>query len=1392
MAKIGVNDDTGNFLDMSGVSQALNEDNHYEYDPSVTYTDPESDNDPRWDNSVVGNGSEGNAPSFLDTMLDNFLDSVTNTGIASALQLIWGQVAHTEHVFQGRKLSSSDVDYVKNALADDEDAQNFVLSHAIDPENARWLVNQKLVDKRRREEVEQWRAGNQSTVERFLMGTAGATGLLLDPINLIPVGKAIQGVKMAGRLGEGLTNLSKAREIAGYASEIGAVNSATVVADDYLRKNAGGQKVNYGFDAAIGFMVGATLGAAGGYFKSLGRGTEAAEQAGKLDVLETRAYEDAADVGSKVAHNKEGKISDTYSDVSRHHQPEFADAVKSKMYDSFVANKRVIAAPSSAIRQIVRDKSGIEVPESARALYVPNEDYAVVFTDKVKPEEVESVLTHEFGVHAGLQKAMGDKAYTRLMDNVSKWASREGSVFHEARQNVDTYDPEEILAKVIEDGKLDGKSWKDLKQSMNKVLRGEGSSIQLNTKQVKSIMEEQAALQKSPTGYYVNADGSTSFAGIRYSQDNMVNPQNLARYIELEQNITRNTQSDVFNHLPDVIANPLRKISKGMEQGIFGQGVNSLSNTERRYVTQIWQDARGRGLGNVNNITAEENKFRLVNLLTHDYAKYGATRASWCLKNRHIGVAGQAMFDKMVTNAYNAKYAFNKSTIIENLPEEVNKAVEQMQAFRERMITLGMRSAADVGSAAKSLIDKDWYTVDDELHRQVDRDLIIKLAGHFNKKEEMVDFLEDYIRKGVTQDKFEVIRQKLERNIVMENKKIERANNNIPTGSNRQPQALKPVKVTDDEVNQFIDENARGVAEGWSKGSFDPADPSNLGSLGNLDFLKARMPLDTTHVMKLPDGNDFSFDNNLRDYDMDGHILKNINRFAGEAALRNVFESQKELDGFLEKVKGELSVAKDYHKANRASADSDYKNLVGAIAEFRGTRPPDEIGMGRMTAVSKILRNLAYTKNGANMGFNQIGEAGGTIAYGGAAQLFHVFPPLGRFIERVKMGQETAQTLRDADDYIFGSTLENEIWTMHWGDRSIRDALTADSLIDRGLTFVGDMSANLGKITSTVNCLPKMTDAMVRGLRTQTMMDSIRAAYGMKVSTKIPIIGKEFRNPFSTSKLKAAHVSKDDFEAIKENLKKYTTMKDDQVTDFDYRSWQHEDTNTFMQWYGLIQNQAERGIVSASKQGNKNLLKNSSPLWQMFFQFKDYNLRAINAQTFRAMTAGDLDDAMATGLSVIMNMAAYAGRIGLTVGSLKAMGADKKAKDYYDQMFAPDTLQRAAATRSTILGSPLSFANDFYEAAMGAPSIRTTVDRSNKKQKDRTASDILGDMVAQLPAVREGANYTLDVIHAFNHATDDKFTKRDFSNMMRILPVPNMIPFYSYTNSLLEHSNLRK
>ena len=1383
---IGVNNATGDFMDMTGISQAAQEITHHEYDPEATYTDPNAS--PRWVENTADD--EDPDPSFLKVALDNFLDTITNTGIADALQVMWGGLAHTSSFsdfLQPKKATKADIDYVKNALPDDEDAQQYVLAHGRDSEEIQWLVNQKLVDKKRREEIAQWRAGNQSIVEHAIVGVAGFAGSFADPLMYIPIGTAARGLKMADRLGDGLLNLSKAKEVARYAAEVGTANTAVVMADDVLRQQAGGEKPNYGFDAAVALLTGTALGATGGMVKALRRGGETLDHTNKLDALETKAYEDTAGMpeareAQRLAKGEKAH-NETYDNVAAYHQADFADVAKSKLYDKLVESKRLIAAPSATIRQLIRDTSGIEIPENAKAIYVPNEDYAILLTDKLKPHEVEPVLLHEFGVHAGLEKAMGEKAYARLLKMVDKEASKEGTVFNEARKLADTYDPEEVLAKVVEDGKLGDSTWKEIKNAFNKHLKGE-SSITLSLKQVKDIVTEQAKAVRNPEAYHVNPDGSTAFAGLRFSKDNILNPENLGRFIQLEERVTQDTQRDLFTHLPDILANPLRKVTKWVEQGIFGQGINSVSNTLRRVTPQIWQDARGRGLGYVPTITAEENKHRIMNILIHDYEAYANTRLEWCKKNRHIGLAGQMMFDKMVTNAYNAKYAFNTSNVMKDLPEEVTKAVEQMHALREDTIMLGKRSATDVASTSDNLIDPKWYSVDDEMHRRIDTDQLSKLAAHFNTKDDMVDFLEKYIRDAITPEKFEVIREKLKRPIAIENAHRKEYNAHRPI--NKKDKPLLDETVTDEEVKDFIDQHARQTAEGWCTGAFDPADPANLSSIGNLDFLRARMPLDTTHIAKLPDGTDFSFDNNLRDYDLDKITLKNISRFAGEASLKNVFNSQRDLETFFKEVGEELDLAHKHHQINGRTRSKEYNDLTHAIAEFRGTRSPDEIGIGRAGAVMKILRNLAYVKNGANMGINQIGEAGGTIAYGGASQLFHIFPPLGRFIEQVKLGKVSQQTLRDADDYIFGSPLETQIWNMNWGDRTIRDALTTNNLIDRGITFIGDMSANLGKVTSTVNFLPKMTDAMVRGMRVQAMVDSIRSAYGQQV-------GNALRKPFSEAKLKASHITPEDAEAIKQKLKEYTKMDNKgNLTEFNFQDWQKDDPYTFIKWYGLIQNQAERAIVSSVKQGNKNLLKNSSQITQMIFQFKDYNLRAINAQTLRAMTAADIDDALATGLSVALNTATYAGRVGLTIGALKAAGADKKAKEYYDSMMDNDTLVRAAATRSTMIGSPLSFGNDLYEALAGAPSVRTTVQRRSARPKERTASDIAGDFFAQLPAIREASNYTLDVYRAFDHASDDKFTKRDFSKMLRLLPVPNMIPFYALTNSLVENSDFRR
>lgn len=1341
----------------------------------------EQNQDPTW------NDYEGPSQklSFWDVLSSNFMDSFTSTGVAQVAQMLWGNLAHSSnHAFGMDPVTQEDIDYVKNALPNDKDAQRFVLLNGRDSEEIKWLVNQKLVDKERRAKVEQWRASNEWGLQKAMTYVAGAAGTMLDPMMLIPVGGEINALKIAGRVGEAVMNINKAKDVAIYAAEMGAKMASVTTADDYLKEQFGGEKQDYGWDAALSFLGGSVFGALGGFAKTRS-GTTTRRIVEKADHTETKALLHSADVDTSKA------ATETIEDAMKLHDPEYRTQVKSKAYEALEDNQRVVATTYEKARKLVQDASGIKIPETAKAIYVPNEDYTFLLTDRIKPAEVDRLLSHEFGVHAGLKKTIGDKAYTKLMESVSKQSEKEGTAFFEARAKAGSYDPEEIFAQMVEDGTLPDTMWSKVKGAFHRVLKKEGYNAHFSRDQIKDIMMKQVQEQRNPEVFHTNPDGTTAFAGLQYSKSNLLNPTTMANFYHLEQEVTKETQRDLK---AGVLTKPLRWVAKHLENGVLGMGVNSVSNTIRKYTPLIWEDARGRGLGHVQTITAETNKQRLTQLLTAPYIKYMDARQRWTLAHKKMGHAANMAFDKLVYSAYNEKYAGNVANAIKDIPKEVSEAVEHLHDLRKLQIELGKRSATDVGSKAKNLIDKDWYEVDEELWRITDTERRMQfIVGNFIDQhggktalQQAKDFFETYYRKFAKRG---VIEEKIIRDIRMENAKITEANNRMAkrmaNNPNWKPKPLIPEVVTAQDIDEWLDKHVPEAVDYLLNGVFDPADARNLSNLGSLSFLKQRIPIDTTGILKLPNSNkEFSFDNDLRTFDMDNIVLKNINRFAGEASLLNVFGSEKGLQSFFKKAEEELNASIGHGMSNK-DVLNELNQLKKSIAEFRGVRPQDETAIGKLGAIARILKNFSYAKNGANMGFNQFGELGGAMAYGGVSQVFRIFPPIGKFMEDVKYGKVTAQTLRDAEDYAFGASMESQIFTANWGDRVVRDALTdKDDLVNKALIKVADMTANLGKVTSAINMLPKMTDSMVRGMRISTMMDSIRYAYGDSMS--------RLRNPFTEAKLKAAHVSQSDWRKIQGDLVKYTTHGyNDSIIGFDIQKWQKEDMNSFLKWYNLIQLQTERAIVSGTRQGNKNLLKNMNSVTQLLFQFKDYTLRAINGQTMRAMTAKDMDDAIATMASIVTNTAVYAARAGLTYAAYKGAGLDQKAEEYKNYMFNDGNLARAIAFRSAILGSPLSFGNDMYEIATGAPTIRTTVDRTNKKAqsfKERTAGDVGGDLVSQIPAISAGVDPMIQMYHAFSHATDDKTTQKDFKNVLKLLPIPNFIPLTVMQQYLVEQS----
>ena len=210
--------------------------------------------------------------SMLEAMSTNLLDSVTTSGIANALQYVWGGIAHSGKWWFEKKdpVTQEDVNYVQQALPGDKDAQQFILLNGRDSQEIRWLVNQKLVDRNRQALVEKWKEQNDSILAKLAVGTAGFVGAIIDPINLLPMGNAVKSAQMIGRLGNAIRNVGKAREIAQIAAKTGyeltkmnAPIAGAMATNDYLKNRFGGEDVNYAYDIGAAMLAGTVLSLAG-------------------------------------------------------------------------------------------------------------------------------------------------------------------------------------------------------------------------------------------------------------------------------------------------------------------------------------------------------------------------------------------------------------------------------------------------------------------------------------------------------------------------------------------------------------------------------------------------------------------------------------------------------------------------------------------------------------------------------------------------------------------------------------------------------------------------------------------------------------------------------------------------------------------------------------------------------------------------------------------------------------------------------------------------------------------------------------------------------------------------------------------------------------------------
>lgn len=1323
------------------------------------------------------------------TLLTNFWDSVTESGIAKALEYVWGGIDHSGKWWFEKKdpVTQEDIDYVANALPNDKTAQQFVLLNGRDSEEIRWLVNQQLVEQNRKALVEKWRQENESSIAGALMYAAGGAGYIVDPMNLVPLGSAVKGVQMLGRLGGAIRNVSKAREIAKIAGQAAytlakgnAPMGASTIVNDYLKQTYGGEDVHYAFDAAAAMLAGTVLSAAGlGAGKAFSRlaygrkGSLTAHVAEVADKAETKAYMDAAGIDTNVIR------SETVKEMKKLHDAEYGKKIGSKIYDTLEKNGSVIATTYEKAAALVSRVSGRELPRDAKAFYVPNENYTVLLTDNIKdPARVDALLAHELGVHAGLEKSIGTENFTKLMEDVKKYMNKKNHVFNDIRRQYDTQDPEEVFAHAVEDDRLPPGFRNRIGGIINKALGERGSSVTLDKDDVtKLLLAQKREADAQHLGVHYNPDGSTAFAGMRFSRDNLLNPKLFEDLYELDPTITKETQAALGKN------GLAQGAGKFLEQGIYGLMANSNSNTARALAGHLFGDSRGRGLTGLATIPGEEQKETIIKRLAVPYLGYADERLAWMNANKKIDRrSAQLAFDNMAVRYYNAKYAGNKASALMDVPEEVKKAAEHMRHYREEQIDIGKHSADYFGAKTDNLIEKEWEAVDDELWRQIDDHLRADFQAHFNSFEEAADHLREYIRAAA---KYDTIKEVIKRDVRMENERI-KAQNIERTAKGLPEKPLKEMpEPTDQDAKDWLEKRLDDEIESILLRDTDEIAPNMIGRVGELNFLKQRIPMDTSLEMKMnagtPNEFSFSFDNNLRNFDMDAIVQKNMQRFGGEIAFKNVFHTEKEYQEAMAKIENELSKASRLGDANK-SVLNEYHEIERSLKELRGCRPREDI-LTKGTALLRLGLNTSYVKNGANMSWAQLGEIGGAIAYGGLHNLVGFLPSLSKLALRARQGKVSAEEAMEAERFLCGAALEAETHTINFQDRAIHDAFTKDAdRIGGALVRMSDWIHNLGKVTSSLNMLPKMTESMYRHFRTGYIADAVAYAHGFKTFSSV-------RNPFTKAKLKASNITPEKFDNIMENLRKYTKVDEKgNIIGNDWKAWRENDPQSYFQFYGMTQTHAERAIVSGTKQGNKNLVKANSWMARVLLQFKDYNLRAISGQTMRALTARDLDDAIAFGMSMATNTAAFMLRAGFKGSLMYAAGNATGANDYLKQQFDEGQLLRVAALRSA-MASPLSFVNDVGEAWTGAPTIRTTVDRNTRAPKDQDAKDKFGNAVAQLPAIQELLAPVTAGIGAAGFIRGEGMQK-DVRRLYNVLPIPRFIPFMTYIDSLVKNSGV--
>lgn len=1333
---------------------------------------------------------------------DKFIDNAVDDGAWAVLRNLWANInaSGVSHFLDTYNPSQEEVEMVKRELPDTDTqgnkiagalaAQEYVLTHASSAEALQELLHMKQEDMQRRARVSQMEYGLSTLgsivgalfdpVTIVAAGVSGGTALLAKAGKVAALTKKISLLKKQMRVSSAITGMDN------FAIQCGtkvALGSAVATTNRWAAKNYGGWEPDYASAAFLGGAIGGAIGLAGRLRKAGVRGKKINALEDTIEQTKRTIVAQAEDYVSPMSHK--GQVVDYLSKVN---QRRLADGSK-EAQELMDANKLFIVSREHAEK--LAAYNGISLDKKAVAFTDKASGVSVLLSDKVTPKNIKGLVAHEVGVHQGLQHIMPESSYKQLLNTVQqKMQTSKDPAWQIAAKQADN--PEEALAYWVEHSfNKKEKFWQRLKKNItNKEATDEelkdliirGVQNEINNKQVVTPL----------------ADGSNVVMDIHYSKNNMLTPVH-ETFMDTKGAVSKENKHWYLDFL-GLHFSPGEWLEAGWLPGtLYGKLASSRLPRLREAANILLHDAQMRGHERFGMTQSTEDIKRFMqDRWLSMYNDFVDDRIKYTVKTYgHVGALRNKYINKVnedIVKCYNLLNencaALGKADTLSKCPAEIVSLARRMKAIRKDMMEFGVAEGEKLGGrkGTGAYLSHDGLFNDDEFYRIVDMDKMYDYVGaHYyggaKGWDKFQDMLTDYAKRNANR---KVIREQLEHKAKQDFDIARLKYNSKPHG----PKDVPPVKtdVTDEAVDAWIEENAKDWAFGirdrhMSDMEFMDGDVSTFRD--SMTSFNHRFPMDTSAEMDIGNGVTFCFDRDMRDFDIDKIMPQMINRMSGDVALHATFGEGGTKD-FLDTCAQELEKSK--HILGKGGAERQKDALRRSIQMIRGVGDYNTADMKNMNLLSNMIRKHSYANVGGNMTFAQTGEIGSMVAYSGFHSLLSGIPVFGKTLARGwrhMSNGELASIAEAAEKHLKGESIATKAWHMSSSMTNRAFSQTMAHNDDGSRTLLSTVADSAYKwthreslLTSTVNQMTKLTDAMEQESRISAITDLIDWANGKTFSA--------FRNPVSAKKLKAAGVS--DTVSMKRDIKKYLDVPQDQVA-ASMDKWMQESPDTFTLWRQLVRNQSLRSIQQQTI-GNTGYLKDANWYTKLFFQFKDFTFRTINGQMMRALQSHEVDDGMALMFSMGTNAMTY---YGLTVARGYAMYPNDTAKrdTFFDRNLTPQRLALAGLTRASFM-SILSVGTDVAEMFTDFQGFRTTVDNTYKKSRsDMSVSGKLGKAIGQAPAIGVLDKTAYGAVGAYDLATHQGDT-RDFDNLMRSLPLGSWWAMVGVSSLIKDKVNIKK